>query len=268
MKTIVLLGLGFLALAFVNADSFEKKELPVDGENYKVIKVDGVIVYKKSGKNMATGDVFGVKEPLNFKTNNSRAAVISKAKGRKILAANSTSGKSSLLPAMNNISSRHGAILNKIDLQNHFKGNYVVVGKNEIKISGKSYPMEGKNFFFLSYNYKGEKINKKLSFSGDTLLLDREEILSVDEKAISASDIEGEVSLNYMKEGGFENISNFTLIFPDENTLEMELKVISETVEEEKEDVQLNEMMAYINEFYGQPEKQSFKKWLEGKGIL
>lgn len=268
MKTFLLISVSALTFAFAGSTVFSPSNPPVDDENYKVIKVDGVITYKKTGKNMITGDVFGVKEPLNFKTINSRAAVISKTNGRKILASNNQSGKSSLLPAMNNISSRHGAILNKIDLQNHFKGNYVVVGKNEIKISGKSYPMSDKNFFFLSYDYKGEKINKKLSFDGDTLVLDRTEILSIDGKPILSSDINGVVSLNYMKEGGFENISNFHLIFPDETTLEMELKVIAETVNKEKKETQLNEMMAYMNEFYGQPEKQSFKKWLSSKEIL
>ena len=52
---------------------------------YKVIKVNGSIVYVRTGSSMAQGDVFGENEDLDFATPNSRAAVINPVKGRFIL---------------------------------------------------------------------------------------------------------------------------------------------------------------------------------------
>ena len=50
--------------------------------DYKVIKVNGSIVYVRTGSSMAEGDVFAEDEDLDFATPNSRAAVINPEKGR------------------------------------------------------------------------------------------------------------------------------------------------------------------------------------------
>ena len=121
MKKIALLGLlACFSLAFVY-----KPNVTLD--TFKVIKVTGIITYKKSNKNMLQGDLFPENEQILFKTTESKAAIISTAKGRFILAPGSEKKadvKANLLPASSNISSRSGAVINIIDLQNMFTGNY------------------------------------------------------------------------------------------------------------------------------------------------
>ena len=110
--------------------------------NYKVIKVNGQIVMEKNGQALQNGLTFSEKEKLLFKSPGSKAAVISSTKGRMILTegAGNKSG-ANYVPAMSNVSSRAGALLNFIDLQNHFKGNYVILDKVEIQIDQNNFPM-------------------------------------------------------------------------------------------------------------------------------
>ena len=55
-------------------------------DTYKVIKVTGNIIYKKNNKDVIQGDLFPENEQIVFKTVDSKAAIISTAKGRFILA--------------------------------------------------------------------------------------------------------------------------------------------------------------------------------------
>src|ERR1700741_85923 len=151
MKKIALLGLlACFSLAFVY-----KPNVTLD--TFKVIKVTGIITYKKSNKNMLQGDLFPENEQILFKTTESKAAIISTAKGRFILAPGSEKKadvKANLLPASSNISSRSGAVINIIDLQNMFTGNYVVLGKSRIHINKDNFPQNESSFFYLRYQYK------------------------------------------------------------------------------------------------------------------
>lgn len=58
-------------------------------------------------------------------------------------------------------------VIRVIDLQNNFSGKYVVLEKQSIQIDKTNFPMDNDNFFFLRYLYKGEEINKKLTYSGE-----------------------------------------------------------------------------------------------------
>ena len=92
MKLTAFALIAFVGLSFTT-DLLTKTDDPInelaaktaDSDNYRVIKVNGRILYIRNGKDMLTGDIFSPKERLNFKTDDSRAAVISKIAGRKIL---------------------------------------------------------------------------------------------------------------------------------------------------------------------------------------
>ena len=82
---------------------------------------------------MKKGDIFLPGTELSFKTQQSRAAVISSLKGRFVLSA-SEKGQTKILPAANNISSRSGALINLLDLQKHFDGNYLIIEEMALEI--------------------------------------------------------------------------------------------------------------------------------------
>ena len=232
-------------------------------DEYKVIKVTGMIVYKNSGKKMSTGDIFKSNVPLKFSTDNSRAAIISKLKGRFVLAPPSKSQKTNLVPAVNNISSRSGAIVNELDLKNHFSGNYLILNRLELPISEKTFPQDKEHFFFLSYEYKGEKIAKKLPSKGSKLIFDKEEIFSIDEKPITPFNTE--MVLFYRDATSKENmtISRFNPIFPDNESLKNEVEVILDEYGEKTEEKKFNEVKGYLTEFYGKPYDDNLRDWME-----
>lgn len=232
-------------------------------DEYKVIKVSGEILYKNSGKEMSTGDVFNSNTSLKFNSDNSRAAVISKLKGRFVLAPPSKSKKTNLVPAVNNISSRSGALVNELDLKNHFSGNYLILNRLELPISESTFPQDKQHFFFLSYDYNGEKIAKKLPNEGNKLIFNKNEIFSIDGEKIKP--FETEMILLYRDATTKENktISKFTPVFPDNELLKKEVAVILNEYEDKTEEKKFNEVKGYLTEFYGKPYDDNLKEWLE-----
>lgn len=260
MKNIAFIG---LLLCFCFAFVY-KPVTTID--TYKVIKVSGNIVYKKNNKSLAQGDLFPENEQIVFKTVDSKAAVISTIKGRFILAAGEekkSDVKANLLPASSNVSSRSGAVINIIDLQNAFTGNYVVLGKSRIHINKDNFPMNEKSFFFLRYKYKGEEISKKLDFEGEKLILDKTQIMSVDGKAIEKFDSQ-EVKLYYLTQGNSPQLINtFNLFLPDDNELKKETQILLDEIKDKSYSAKVDEFLAYLNDFYGKANKQNAMDWLK-----
>jgi hypothetical protein len=263
MKTIkivlgsVLLVAGLLSL---NQKSNEKKFAPSD--KYKVIKVNGKIIFKKTKTEMHTGDYFVQGTPVNFATQQSRAAIINKTKGRFVLKP-ATNGKVKILPAANNVSSRAGALINLIDVQNHFSGNYLVIGKMELEVSGEAFPQDESNFFYLTYDNNGELIRKKLSHNGNKIILDKEEIFKVDGKPIPVE--KKEMTLYYRQGKTSKKINTFTPVFPEMSDLKTEVEIILEEYEDKDKAGKISEVTAYLNEFYGKPQKDNLSTWLNSE---
>jgi hypothetical protein len=234
--------------------------------NYKVIKVNGSIVYVRSGNPMTQGDVFPENEDLSFGSPTSRAAVINPEKGRFILQPDNpgdlANAKTHFLPGMNNISTRGGAFNNVQDLQNHFRDTLVLLKKTSLAVNPYRFPMDEEHFFFLTYTYSGEQINKKLGFDENQLVLNREEVLMVDEVPIVSPD-KPEMTLSYYTPDGVTGISTFNMFFPDPESLTFELSVILEGREDLPYATKVNEISGYLYEFYGKPDKKDVMQYLE-----
>ena len=96
-----LLLLGTFVMSSLKTEDSNKSRLPLEDDSYKVIRVNGQIVFSKNGNSMKTGDVFASNEKLNFKSSDSRAAVISRKRGRFVLTSNTSSAKANLIPFEN-----------------------------------------------------------------------------------------------------------------------------------------------------------------------
>jgi len=254
MKTIFL---SLLILLFANMYS---------QESFKVIRVNGTIINEKSNSNLSAGSVFSDNDKLSFGNSNSRAAVIN-SKGRYILAAhNSTNAyaKSFLTPAMSNMSSRSGAIVNKVDLKNHFSGNYLIFKTSEVKISKDNFPMDENHFFYIRYEYKGEKINKKLKKVNDTLVINKSELMTVDNKPIPNPEIKNMKIFYFDKNNSSSiEIGAFNPVFVNEKELKSEVIILLESLEKKSKQEKIDEVLSYINDFYGKPDKENLTNWLE-----
>ena len=274
MKRILLLGfVCFGVMAFVfspketveskNSETETSKKVDPAADTYKVIKVNGQIIYVKTGSTMKMGDVFAPSTSLKFKTNESRAAVISRIKGRFILTGGAAGSRSNLLPAMNNISSRAGALLNIIDLKNHFQGKYVILGEMKLTIGKDAFPMDDKHFFYLRFDYDGEVINKKLPVKDGKLVLDRKEIYKIDGKPIEGEVKEMTLYYRDNEKKTSTKINAFHPVFPDIALLKDELNIILAEYSDKESNQKKSEITSYINEFYGKPDKDNLNEFLK-----
>lgn len=246
---------------FATMGNDETKKLAAS-DQYKVIKVDGQIVFQKTNTDMKMGDIFMPGTVLDFRTPQSRAAVISQIKGRFVLSA-SEQGQTNILPAANNVSSRSGALINLIDLQNHFSGKYLVIGKMELQLGKEAFPMNESNFFYLTYYHKDEQIRKKLSYEDDKLILDKEEIFKIDGQPIPVE--EKEMTIFYRQGSESKKIGTFTPVFPNPTDLKSEIEVIINEYADKDAATQIKEITAYLNEFYGNPQKDNLGAWLKSE---
>jgi hypothetical protein len=237
-----------------------KAEVNLTANEYKVLTVQGRIIFEQTGKDMQRGDLYVTGTPLNFTSTTDRAAIINDVNGRYVLS--SSKGKLKVLPAANNVSSRGGALLNIVDLKNHFSGRYLVIGKSKIQLSPESFPMNDAKFFYLTYEHDGEQINKKLSFETDNLILDATEIFKIDGNAIPVTE---KLMTLYYKGDKTYKINSFTPVFAEEKELKEEVSILLETIHEKTNADKMNEVTAYLNEFYGNPAKENLAAWLKAE---
>jgi hypothetical protein len=238
-------------------------------ENFKVIKVNGTITLKAKGISLETGTVFSEKEDLLFRSEDATAAVINSQKGRLILTSKNhdlSSASSNYLPPMYNIASR-GLKTGNSDIKNIFSGKHCVLGKQKIVVNDSEYPMNKENFFFMRYTYKGEEINKKLDFAHDTLIIEKSWLYTIDGKPVTGPD-NTNVDLYYRKGSQSILINKLDLIFPDENQLAKEIKVILDEFQKKAEKEKLVEISSYIAENYGKVSDENLISWLGKRSLL
>jgi hypothetical protein len=260
MKVLsVLLGAVIVVMTILSFNNKTEHKL-LASEKYKVIKVNGQILFKKTQSKMKSGDFFVSGTPLSFESQQSRAAIVSKLKGRFVISP-SSKGKIKILPAANNVSSRAGALINLIDIKNHFSGDYLVIGDMELEIGEKAFPQNDVHFFYLTYIYNNELIRKKLRSDGNKLILDKNEIFKVDGKTIPVEKYE--MTLFYREGKTSKTINTFSPVFPNLDELKSEVQIILDEFSEKKEDEKVEEVTSYLNEFYGKPYKDNLSIWLK-----
>ena len=131
----------FFVSALVSSIGTKEARKLAEMDKYKVIKVDGRIIFERTKADMKSGDIFISGTILDFTSPQSRAAVISSLKGRFVLSA-AEKGQTKILPAANNISSRSGALINMIDLQSHFSGDYLILDEVVLELGKENFPMD------------------------------------------------------------------------------------------------------------------------------
>lgn len=265
MKTKTLFLIGAIGLILGLTSLLDKKEAKklASTDKYKVIRVDGRIIFQRTKTDMKQGDIFLSGTALNFTTPQARAAVISSLKGRFVLTS-AEKGQTKILPAANNISSRSGALLNLIDLQNHFDGNYLVIDQVQLAISEQAFPLNEDNFFYLAYDFNGETIRKKLpNMAGNKFEIAKDEVFKVDGEAIEPMNTT--MALYYMNDGNGSLINKFKPVFPNLDELKDEVEIILEEFSDKTDAIKIQEVTAYLHEFYGKPEKENLHAWLKAE---
>jgi len=238
---------------------------------FKVISVNGEILAKKANQKLQNGLEVKSDDNFSFIVPNSRAALINPDLGRVILTEQNVTNafaKAAFAPAISTVKTRgsvDGIITTKMQLSSFFSENILIIDRLEIRISDMVYPMSEKGYFFIRYNYKGEEINKRLSFNSDTLVIDKKELYTIDGTPIPNPDVE-EMKLYYYEIVGDNAkaafISSFNILFISNEQLKGEVDVIVSSLKGKPYDKILAEVSDHINSFYGTMEPSYIDSWL------
>jgi hypothetical protein len=236
---------------------------------FTVIKVSGNIIIERTGSQLGIGTSFTQNENLVFKAPDSRAAVINPQRGRFLLTSQNSaefrSSKSNYLPSAAKISTRAvGFGTRTSDLKNNLEGNYVILDENKIIVDTIVYPLASKKYFFLKYDYNNKPVNKKLASVKDTLIIKRNEVLTVGGTVIPNPQITM-MQLIYFREGeinGATVIGTFTPVFPDPVVFKKEIQIIVDQMKMNPYTDKFREISAFIRDFYGKVDENSLKGWL------
>ncbi|HUX97630.1 MAG TPA: hypothetical protein VMV47_17990 [Bacteroidales bacterium] len=260
MKKVILFLLSFVFfVSEANAQDY-----------FTVIKVNGNIVIERTGNPLGTGTSFARNENLLFRIPESRAAVINPELGRFLLTSENMdefkNSKSNFLPSSGKIRTRSvKTVTDKHNLSAQLEDNYLMLAENRILIDTAIYPMNSKDFFYLTFDYHNKTINKRLTFNADTLIIRQPELLAVDGSEIPASDIK-QMKLIYYQEGDsfvLKPVCSFSPVFADLNVLWKEISIIIHQMEMNTYEEKLNEINAFIQEFYGSIDETNLKRWLK-----
>jgi hypothetical protein len=258
MKKLILFTVLFLIVSIMHA------QLP-----FKVITVNGEIVATKANITLENGVEIYSDDNFDFRKPNSRAAMINSERGRVVLTEQNASdafSKAAFAPAISSVSARSGAVSSIAELKSIFDDKLLIIECIKLKVGSAEFPMEDNKFFFIRYTYNDEIINKKLSFNLDTLIIDKNELFTVDGKAIESQNI-NQFNLYYHQKGSEQPesilINAFEPIFVSTKQLKPEIDIIFEEFKGKSFDIILSEVYDYLNSFYGKVDRGYIEKWLK-----
>jgi hypothetical protein len=236
---------------------------------FKVITVNGEIIATKANVTLQNGVEVYSNDNFDFRKPNSRAAMINSEKGRIVLTeqnATDAFSKAAFAPSISAVSSRSASMVSQSDLKNYFSSKLLVIDALEVNIGSDLYPLTENSFFFVRYSYNGETINKRLSFTGNKIVIDKAEILTVDGKPITLPEAT-ELSLYYYKKGSETPesvyISSFQPNFVSTSDIKPEVAIIVEEFKGKPSDAVIGEVYDYLTSFYGSVDKQDLEIWVK-----
>jgi len=261
MKVKLLNIFSIIAIGLLLYSFSDGKSLKVTKNNlFKVIRVNGKILFVKTGQGLKTGDSYLDGTPLSFASNRDRAAIINKIKGRYILQPNQK-GKAIVLQATSNVDARTGsALLNLLDVKNYFSDSIVLLGDVAVTMGKEAFPMNEENFFYVTYMLENERIAKKLPFKGQELLISESKLFEVDGQPIPTFNTD--MTLYYMQDDKPRKMSVFYPVFPNAKALELEVSILLEELGDIAADKKQDEVASYVSGFYGKTQKENLNDWL------
>lgn len=255
----------------------------VQGQTYQVIKVAGVITRcQQKGDTLRMEDKVKAADTLcftNVKGKYAVAAIIDlKSKERYILKASTDSVgvrkgivKASLTRSRAQTGTRRGKINTLLDLGAFFGDDQFLIlgGELRLEINPETLAMNADSFFYASYQYRGEKINKKFPAEGKELVLSAKELYQVDGQPIDAGETT-EFTLYYYQPRlkKLQKVSTFSPVFLADEEVSTELTIIfrnlvGEHPEAVDREAVKKDLIAYLVEVYGKADEENLEDWLD-----
>ena len=244
-------------------------------EDLIVIHVKGNI--RSSLSPLKPGDKIDSETKLIFENSEASAVVMSTKRGRLVLSPTAKNTSTELAYVVDNIlnpstkqlSTRSGEILNMIDLKNHLaKDQFVILDSLIIDLSNSNLVLDGSHFFYLSYNFQGESINKKIPSSDGKLILTKQVISQVDNEPIDFA-LTSDHQLFYYKaqDKTRSDYGAVHFVFPNKEALQTEITLLTTILKENKASNEKikEEILLYLNDAYGFVDKHNFETWINGR---
>ena len=249
MKTLFLLC-GILTTCLLNAQD--------KTEQYYVIKVQGEIQRLKTGNLLNTGDEIISNEALKFRTDYSRAAVISPGKGRFILASQGKSdneNKGNFLPPMNNLSTRAVIASTTNDILEYFSGDVLFLGPDSIKYDNSKLELDRDNYFIVSYDSSGVENKSIVNASAG--------LICVNKYALFKNQQPKTAKITFHSSLTNSQTAEFVPVFPDYKKLSGEVKLIIANSTQKRRTEVVSDVTSYLNDFYGKISQNTVDNWLK-----
>lgn len=270
MKTILILS---LLLSFfcpqLFAETIKADTLPQSKE-YQVISAKGKIVNKRTGKQLIGRSIFKEFDVLTFSAQDCRLAVIDYKQRSFIAKLNAAKSLGyELEPLQARINTRPGKILNYLSFRQFLNGRrLLVIGDTlQLEIAAEEFAMNKDSFFYIQYQWKGatEPINKRLIFTKNILIIDKNTLFTVDNKPIKSTEASDYKLFYFNKRTNNSTLINpFDIIFCNEAELKASVTIIVENFTQKPAKSSMKEaIVRYINSLYGEPEKELLDLWLK-----
>jgi hypothetical protein len=226
-------------------------------EQYKVIKVQGEIQRIKTGNLLSTGDEFESNENLKFRTDFSRAAVISPLKGRFILTSQGNPNNNTLyfLPPVNNLSSRAGTCASASDILENFNGDVLFLGTDSLKYDASKIQLDQNNYFIISYKNENNDVSTKLVAENGNIVVVKDSIFKGFAPKVA--------QIKFQSSTATGQANEFTPVFPEKEKLisEVNLIIANSTGKSKKEIIE--DVATYLNDFYGKVSVNEVNQWMK-----
>jgi hypothetical protein len=251
-------------------------------ETYHVIHVQGSILNKVSRKPLQTGDRLKADDALVFASDKALAVVLSTKKGRYIL--NRPNNQQFVSAGSEAIAIIRDIILNPVERSSLSTRNYVfrkrgidlkeLFAENTFTLLGKQtkividpgvYPMSAQSYFVCKYEFQGKEINKKLPFTGDTLIFDVNRMYIVNGKPIRPEE-PGETELYYynLASNSSTFVGSFVPVYISDDILEKELQTLTDVLKSlQTPNPEIEQYLhEHVQSLYGITDKNILTHWV------
>lgn len=232
----------------------------IHAQDYHVLNVKGKV--SVAGKQLKPNDKLKPDDKIVFSSKTDAIAVVSGKAGRFIISpsAQKKDGelmayvKDAITPGTKKLSTRSGLFNNTLDFTQYFKDTVLLLPAMKYRTS---YKQDEKSFFFIRFNYNGEEISKKLAASGDTLVIIRNELYSVDKKLIDPAQVSN-IRLLYLENSEIHTLTKLNVVAPKESDLVEGVRILKQLypAKEVRE-----ESISYLTELYGKIDESNFDQW-------
>lgn len=249
--------------------------LLAQNHTFYVLTMKGSVASKNMGREFQTGDIISSDDELTFKQETDMVGMV-RSDGKRFVLKNMKEKKGAILKydeakmiGKTRVEWKNLTLSSLEDLKEYFTESPFIFLDTiaKIRINQKTYAQNGAQFFYFHFMWKGpnglESVDKKLEYKKDTLILRQSTIFKVDKKPIEQKDVT-DYNLMYYNRGELFKIGTFNVIFPDQDKLKSEIKIMVDIFNRNKvPPTQIHgEVEAYIRQFYGSIDKVNLVNWL------